>query len=194
MIFAFQKMDALLPYEYEIIEQALSEDSLNIVARGLCIERIFSHLLKAFCVRTNLVIVVNATKEDTACFQEHLSDADALPRSLTTETTSSVTERVKIYKTGGVLFVTSRILILDFLTNRIPVEFLTALFIYRAERLLLSHQVFFNFIAWINCMFSGCFILVTRLLQPGTRLVKFEDLFRPCMYIFTDIRTPKRPV
>ena len=134
-------METLLPYELEIIEEALSEDSLNVLARGLCAEKIVSQLLKAFCVKTNLVLVVNASKEDIACFQDYLRDASISPRALTTDTTSSVTERVKIYKEGGVLFVTSRILILDFLTNRIPAEFITALLIYRAEKLLISHQV-----------------------------------------------------
>ena len=142
-------MESLLPYEFEIIEQALSEDSLSVIARGLCMERIFAQLLRPFCVKTNLIIVVNATKDDITCLKDYLKDTSHPPRSLTTETTSSATERVKIYRNGGVLFVTSRILILDFLTNRIPHEFLNGIFIYRAEKLLLSHQVTFQIVCLI---------------------------------------------
>lgn len=46
-----------------------------------------------------------------------------LPRTVTSDIQN--TERYKVYTEGGVLFVTSRILVVDFLTDRIPAHLIT---------------------------------------------------------------------
>ncbi len=42
--------------------------------------------------------------------------------------------RERVYMEGGVLFITSRILVVDFLTDRIPAHLITGILIYRAHR------------------------------------------------------------
>lgn len=49
--------------------------------------------------------------------------ASHLPRIITNEIPSN--ERYSVYTEGGVLFVTSRILVVDFLTDRIPANLIT---------------------------------------------------------------------
>lgn len=46
-----------------------------------------------------------------------------LPRTVTSDVQS--TERFNVYTEGGVLFVTSRILVVDFLTDRIPAHLIS---------------------------------------------------------------------
>lgn len=46
-----------------------------------------------------------------------------LPRTVTSDIQN--TERYSVYTEGGVLFVTSRILVVDFLTDRIPAHLIT---------------------------------------------------------------------
>lgn len=46
-----------------------------------------------------------------------------LPRTVTSEVQG--TERYNVYTEGGVLFVTSRILVVDFLTDRIPAHLIS---------------------------------------------------------------------
>lgn len=46
-----------------------------------------------------------------------------LPRTVTSDVQS--TERYNVYTEGGVLFVTSRILVVDFLTDRIPAHLIS---------------------------------------------------------------------
>ena len=52
-----------------------------------------------------------------------------LPRRVTTDI--STTEREAVYLGGGVLFITTRILVVDFLMDRIPAHLITGLMVYR---------------------------------------------------------------
>ncbi|XP_078519223.1 DNA repair endonuclease XPF isoform X2 [Lissotriton helveticus] len=61
-----------------------------------------------------------------------------LPRIVTNEITSG--ERCNVYMQGGVLFVTSRILVVDFLTDRIPANLITGILVYSAHKIIESCQ------------------------------------------------------
>ena len=54
------------------------------------------------------------------------------PRIVTADTPAD--ERNDVYLGGGVLFVTSRILVVDFLTGKIPADLISGLFVVGAER------------------------------------------------------------
>ena len=62
-----------------------------------------------------------------------------LPQKVTTDI--STTGRESVYLQGGVLFITTRILVVDFLMNRIPSHLITGLIVYRAHRIIDSCQV-----------------------------------------------------
>ncbi|NXD12458.1 XPF endonuclease, partial [Nothocercus nigrocapillus] len=61
-----------------------------------------------------------------------------LPRRVTNEITNNI--RYEFYTQGGVLFATSRILVVDFLTNRIPADLITGILVYKAHRIIESCQ------------------------------------------------------
>lgn len=72
-----------------------------------------------------------------------------LPRTVTSDVQS--TERFNVYTEGGVLFVTSRILVVDFLTDRIPADLISGhttawswLEIMRAMFVLFHVVILFN--------------------------------------------------
>ena len=52
----------------------------------------------------------------------------------------STTERQSVYLNGGVLFITTRILVVDFLMDRIPANLITGLLVFRAHRIIDSCQ------------------------------------------------------
>ncbi|XP_066301514.1 DNA repair endonuclease XPF-like [Branchiostoma lanceolatum] len=130
----------LLQYENEIFLDALHEDGLTITAKGLGADRVLLNYLQLYCDASNLVIVINTTQQEEEYLIEELSVAGVspLPKSVTNE--YSITDRKALYLSGGVLFVTSRILVVDMLTDRIPVDLITGVLVYRAHRIIESCQ------------------------------------------------------
>lgn len=61
-----------------------------------------------------------------------------LPKKITTD--YSTTERQSVYLNGGVLFVTTRILVVDLLMDRIPIKLVTGILVYKAHRTMDSCQ------------------------------------------------------
>ncbi|NXK05677.1 XPF endonuclease, partial [Herpetotheres cachinnans] len=61
-----------------------------------------------------------------------------LPRRVTNEITNNT--RYEFYTQGGVIFATSRILVVDFLTDRIPANLVTGILVYKAHRIIESCQ------------------------------------------------------
>jgi DNA excision repair protein ERCC-4 len=54
--------------------------------------------------------------------------------------TTNTTEREDVYLSGGVHFITTRILVVDMLKNRIPIDKITGFIILRAHKVLESCQ------------------------------------------------------
>lgn len=50
--------------------------------------------------------------------------------------------RESVYLSGGVLFVTSRILVVDMLTKRLPIHLVTGIVVYRAHKYVRDQMVF----------------------------------------------------
>ncbi|KAM8934621.1 DNA repair endonuclease XPF [Pelodytes ibericus] len=133
-------MAPLLEHENQIFLDLFHEDGLVIAARGLGIDRILQNFLKLYCDPGNLVLVLNTnTAEEEYLIEQLRSEAVAhLPRIITNEIVSS--ERYNVYTQGGVLFVTSRILVVDFLTDRIPANLITGILVYKAHKIIESCQ------------------------------------------------------
>jgi DNA excision repair protein ERCC-4 len=54
--------------------------------------------------------------------------------------THTMNDRVQAYKKGGSFFITSRILVVDMLTERIPIDLINGILVYKAHRLIDSCQ------------------------------------------------------
>lgn len=122
----------LLPFQRRIIEQLSApgpeSDGLLLMARGLGLRSILCTFLEAFSEESSLVVVVNATAEEENGLSDELGQRITLVRFET-----PAKDRQAIYKRGGIVSITTRILIIDMLLDRIPVSELTGIAILHAE-------------------------------------------------------------
>ncbi|KAJ7377217.1 DNA repair endonuclease XPF [Desmophyllum pertusum] len=137
-------MAALSEYENSMFLELMDDDGLFVTAKGLSIERVITNFLKIHCVTSDpssisLVLVINTTDQEEDYILDELKSSDVpLPKVITTEFSSS--ERESVYLSGGVLFVTSRILVVDMLTKRLPIHLVTGIVVYRAHKIIESCQ------------------------------------------------------
>ncbi|XP_070562512.1 DNA repair endonuclease XPF-like isoform X2 [Ptychodera flava] len=131
---------ALLDYENHMFLDAFHDDGLLITARGLGVERVFLNFLKLYCDPSNLVLVLNTSIIDEDYFLEELIalDVDHLPKQITNEYNAN--DRQSVYLEGGVLFITSRILVMDLLTEKLPTHLVAGILVYKAHRIIDSCQ------------------------------------------------------
>ncbi|GAA6101030.1 DNA repair endonuclease XPF [Tachysurus ichikawai] len=130
----------LLEYETEMFLSLFSTDGLLIAAEGLGIDRILLHFMKIYSEEGSLVLLLNTTTPEQEFFTEQLraEGVNHLPQTINSDIQS--TERYHVYTQGGVLFVTSRILVVDFLTDRIPAHLISGILVYRAHKIIESCQ------------------------------------------------------
>ena len=113
----------MLPYANQMFLDILHEDGLVVTAKGLGLDEVFYSLLKVYSDPGNLVLVVGTNEEEEEYFIQRLEkdcDIKAQPKKVTAE--NSASERQQIYLNGGVLFITTRILVVEMLTERIPMS------------------------------------------------------------------------
>ncbi|OQV12940.1 DNA repair endonuclease XPF [Hypsibius exemplaris] len=96
--------------------------------------------LKVYCDPGQLVLVLNTNADEEEYFIEELRQQkiSALPKVVNNEV--PVNSRYSLYLQGGVLFVSSRILVVDLLSDRVPVSHITGILINRAHKLTESSQ------------------------------------------------------
>ncbi|KAI1718544.1 DNA repair endonuclease XPF [Ditylenchus destructor] len=130
----------LLPYEQSLMIDTFAEDVLFIMARGLGLEQLVLNHLHLYSDRRFTVLVINTTQEDEHYFLDSLKllNKDCPPKHITADVLSK--DRELIYKVGGVQFVTSRILMVDLLTNRVPIDKVAGIVVYRAHEILAGYQ------------------------------------------------------
>ncbi|XP_066130910.1 DNA repair endonuclease XPF [Saccopteryx bilineata] len=133
-------MAPLLEYERQLVLELLDTDGLVVCARGLGADRLLYHFLRLHCHPACLVLVLNTQTAEEEYFinQLKIEGVEHLPRRVTNEIASN--SRYEVYTQGGVIFATSRILVVDFLTDRIPSDLITGILVYRAHRIIESCQ------------------------------------------------------
>ncbi|NXN98009.1 XPF endonuclease, partial [Rhinopomastus cyanomelas] len=133
-------MSALLEHERQLFLEQFHQDGLVVCARGLGIDRLLLHFLRLYCEPASLVLVLNTSPAEEEYFIDQLrSDGVVhLPRRVTNEITNNT--RYEFYTQGGVIFATSRILVVDLLTDRIPANLITGILVYKAHRIIESCQ------------------------------------------------------
>ncbi|CAG8438592.1 3356_t:CDS:10 [Funneliformis mosseae] len=126
-----------LPLEFHryILEEILSEDGLLILSRGLGLRRIICALIRIYSDRGSLVILLNANGHELSCIKEEIAEGGVKKPGLrVVNNESNAKERSELYVSGGILSITSRILIIDLLQKRIPTYLITGILIMHAER------------------------------------------------------------
>ncbi|PYH71091.1 ssDNA endodeoxyribonuclease RAD1 [Aspergillus vadensis CBS 113365] len=138
------KLSLPLQYQQDIFTELRSEDELVILARGLGLLRLVTNLLHFYdAAGNNLVLVVGADDRENEWIGEALAEHYAisktpLARGLKVINTdrATVPMREKIYSEGGILSVTSRILIVDFLSKLLDPEKVTGMVVLHAEKIV----------------------------------------------------------
>ncbi|XP_076181212.1 DNA repair endonuclease XPF-like isoform X1 [Ptiloglossa arizonensis] len=130
----------MLDYQNQMLLEIVQEDGLLVAAKGLGLDTVFANILKAFIDPGNLVIVLGTTNYDEQYFIDILKTfgVNQLPLVVTSE--YSADERAIMYLEGGVLFMSGPILVVDLLKNRIPLNLVTGILVYRAHNILRSYQ------------------------------------------------------
>ncbi|XP_029620754.1 DNA repair endonuclease XPF [Salmo trutta] len=130
----------LLEFETEMFLSLFGSDGLLVTAEGMGIDRILLQFMRVYSEEGSLVLLLNTTTPEQEFFTEQLraEGVSHLPQTVTSDVQS--TERYEVYTQGGVLFVTSRILVVDFLTDRIPAHLISGILVYRAHKIIESCQ------------------------------------------------------
>lgn len=145
---------ALLPFHKEILERIHdpATSDLLVIARGLGLRRIVCTLMKIYDSPQSLILLVNATQEEESEIGEDLGIMGCRKpglRAVGYETGSrdrsvlkhpptiafpEVCIRQDLYKQGGLISVTSRILVVDMLQSDIPTNLITGILVLHAEK------------------------------------------------------------
>lgn len=131
-----------LDFQQDIFHSLRAEDELLILARGLGLLRLVTNLLHSYDASGhNLVILVGADDRENDWVGESLAEHAAVSGSakcrgmqLVNTDMTNVTQRERMYKRGGICSITSRILIVDFLSGLLDPATVTGLIVLHAER------------------------------------------------------------
>ncbi|KAI9351789.1 hypothetical protein DFJ73DRAFT_830901 [Zopfochytrium polystomum] len=137
-------------------------DGLVVLARGLGVRPVLTAFLKIHAHRENLVLLLNTAPRELALLREDLTvaalacdigggvggDDTGVPvidvdcfREVNAETPAA--DRAALYRAGGVVAVTSRILVVDMLNKVLPLHLVTGVIVNNAERISeTSHETF----------------------------------------------------
>ncbi|KAF8139594.1 hypothetical protein EV363DRAFT_1310012 [Boletus edulis] len=127
----------LLAFHREILEEIHdpSTSDLLILARGLGLRRIICTLMKIYDSPQNLVLLVNAAPEEEVAIGEELGIMGCRKPGLRiVGYEMGKRDRQDLYKKGGLISVTSRILVVDMLQADMPTELITGIIVLHAER------------------------------------------------------------
>ena len=129
----------LLSFQKEILHEVCpgyrsengdeGDDTLLILGKGLGIEIILKAFFSSCLSRENLVFLLNFEEDDLKGL-EALSDPledTANPHFKRVPSDATITERLSIYEKGGLIAVSSRMLMMDLLLNQIPSFMMTGL-------------------------------------------------------------------
>ena len=131
-----------LDYQQEVFHELRDEDGLLILARGLGLLRLVTNLLHSYdAAGHNLVLIVGADDRENGWIGEALAEHAAISGSpkcrglqLVNTDAMSVGTREKMYSGGGIFSITSRILVVDFLSGLLDPATVIGMVVLHAER------------------------------------------------------------
>ncbi|KAI5804884.1 hypothetical protein EDC01DRAFT_641175 [Geopyxis carbonaria] len=138
------KISLPLGFQKELFQEIRTDDRLVVLARGLGLLRIVVNLLHSFdAAGDNLVILVGANEKEIDWIGQTLAEQSVISRCLKAKGLSvvntdnmSITVRQRLYAKGGIFAITSRILVVDLLTNLLIPETISGIVVLHAERVI----------------------------------------------------------
>ncbi|XP_014261430.1 DNA repair endonuclease XPF [Cimex lectularius] len=133
-------MTEMLEFENQMLLDVITGNNLLIAAKGLSIETVILNLIKVYCDPGNLVLILGATVDEEQHYISQLESmgVNPLPKVISSDNLSG--NREELYLSGGVYFISSRILVVDFLKKRLPVPNITGMMVLRAHKILEKAQ------------------------------------------------------
>uniref|UniRef100_A0A834RCI2 DNA repair endonuclease XPF n=1 Tax=Sarcoptes scabiei TaxID=52283 RepID=A0A834RCI2_SARSC len=139
-------MDCLLEFERDALLNVMHENSLTISSKGLLNDRLLFHLVRIHCNQCHLVLVIGTNIEEENSILKQIDESISMkpaeelkefqrPKQISYSSEKS-SDRRKIYLDGGVFFISSRLLLTDMLTKRIPFESISGIIVVNAHRIM----------------------------------------------------------
>lgn len=129
-----QNKTKLLGYERQMFLDLIQTDGLVVCAKGLPYDRVITSIMDVYSDPGNLILVLNSSDCEEIYYKSKLKNRHVH------EVANSGTERERIYLEGGIQFMSTRILVVDLLKDRIPTELITGIFVMRAHTIVESCQ------------------------------------------------------
>ncbi|CAH1964056.1 unnamed protein product [Acanthoscelides obtectus] len=123
-------------FETQMFLDIVKSDGLIVAAKGLNLDLVILNILKVYCDPANLVLVLNATEKEEKYLMKKLNDVCVHSTTYLT----NIKSREESYLWGGINFATTRIVVVDLLKKRLPIEKITGFVILRAHTILESCQ------------------------------------------------------
>lgn len=133
----------LLPFHRAILHRLIPaendelRDLLVILAPGLGLRKVVSTLLRVYARPNSLILVLNASESEVAAMNHCISMLGMNENVIQDiHHDMSAKQRAELYVSGGIISVTSRILVVDMLSKRVPTNALTGMVVLHAERVV----------------------------------------------------------
>ncbi|CAE6488441.1 unnamed protein product [Rhizoctonia solani] len=127
----------LLPYQKTILSECFdpSSSDLIVIARGLGLRKLVCSLLRIYDNSKSLVLLINCDPDEDTAIGEQLGVMGARhPGLRIVDYEMGSKARSELYNRGGLVSVTSRILVVDMLKKEIPTEKITGIVVMHAEK------------------------------------------------------------
>ncbi|GAA5808344.1 hypothetical protein MFLAVUS_001734 [Mucor flavus] len=118
----------MLEFQKQILTDVVAEDGLLITSAGLGLFDILCSFTKLYTEGNHLVLLLNTLPEQEQLLQEQLITQGVSTRNLV--------RRIEcdMYREGGVFSITSRILAVDMLLERVPTALINGIIVHNAHR------------------------------------------------------------
>ncbi|KAJ7544180.1 hypothetical protein O6H91_09G067800 [Diphasiastrum complanatum] len=126
----------MLPFHEHLVTELLQEDAVVVMAAGLGLSKVLAALLRLHSASDGIFFLLSMSDSQRQALREELQEQDSkaeLPVEINNEYTGS--ERLTCYTAGGSFFVTSRILIVDMLNERVPLQRVAGIIVNNAHRI-----------------------------------------------------------
>lgn len=126
----------MLPFQKQVLAEIVTEDGLLVISPGLGLFQILCHLVQVYSSGNHLILLINTSKEQDELLQEQLialgvSSQHVIRRI---EHNTPADKRSSMYRESGIFSITSRILAVDMLLDRIPTSLINGIVVYNAHR------------------------------------------------------------
>ncbi|CEP16749.1 hypothetical protein [Parasitella parasitica] len=126
----------MLPFQKQVLTEVVTEDGLLIMSPGLGIFQILCHLVQVYSGGNHLILLINTSKEQDELLQEQLIANGVSSQHVIRhiEYNTPAEKRSSMYRESGIFSITSRILAVDMLLDRIPTLLINGIIVYNAHR------------------------------------------------------------